>query len=92
MTNALAQRKAEQNKPARKKEWAPHIWEGCDFLSWMRLLIRNRFAVNWRYWYVAVIITIISFLHTILRFVQQAVYGSRLARTQAGTESRQGSG
>jgi len=82
MTNALAQRKAEQNKPARKKEWAPHIWEGCDFLSWMRLLIRNRFAVNWRYWYVAVIITIISFLHTILRFVQQAVYGSRLARTQ----------
>ena len=82
MTNALAQRKAEQNKPARKKEWAPHIWEGCDFLSWMRLLIRNRFAVNWRYWYVAVIVTIISFLHTILRFVQQAVYGSRLARTQ----------
>lgn len=47
----------------------------------MRLLVRNRFAVNWRYIYIAVIITFISILHTLLRLVQKIAYGRRIART-----------
>jgi hypothetical protein len=57
------------------------MWEGCDFVAWMRLLIRNRFAVHWSYWYIAAIITVVSFCHTILRHLQTAIYGRRIART-----------
>jgi hypothetical protein len=57
------------------------MWQGCDFFAWMRLLVRNCFAVNWRYWYVAIVVTIVSFMHTLLRFVQQAIYGRRIAAT-----------
>ena len=57
------------------------MWEGCDFLTWMRMLVRNRFAVHWSYSYIALIITVVSLLHTILRLVQTVVYGRRVART-----------
>jgi hypothetical protein len=65
----------------RPREWAPRMWEGCDFFAWMRLLIRNRFAVDWPYVYIAVIVTVVSFGHTVLRVVEEALYRRRLRRT-----------
>ena len=50
--------------------------------AWMRLLVRNHFAVGWQYLYIAVIITIVSFFHTLLRFLQGILYGRRIARTE----------
>jgi hypothetical protein len=47
----------------------------------MRLLVRNRFRVHWRYGYIAAIVTVVSLIHTILRIIQEARYGSRIART-----------
>jgi len=63
------------------REWTPHIWQGIDFLAWMRLLARNRFAVHPSCIHVAVIVTVISVLHTLLRLVENVVYGSRVRRT-----------
>lgn len=69
-------------KPARRTSgWMPRMWQGCDFIAWMRLLVRNRFAVDWRYSYIAVIVTIVSFIHMVLRCLQEAWYGQALART-----------
>src|SRR5262245_26513605 len=68
------------DKP-RKPEWAPRIWEGCDFFAWMRLLIRNRFAVHPSCIYIAVIVTFVSLFHTILRVLQDAIYGRRVRKT-----------
>jgi hypothetical protein len=65
----------------RKPEWAPRIWEGCEFFAWLRLLARNRFAVHPSYLYIAVIVTIVSFFHTLLRILQEAIYGRRVERT-----------
>ncbi|HEV3079651.1 MAG TPA: hypothetical protein VGY66_07720, partial [Gemmataceae bacterium] len=81
MTSQTVQQAAPKARPAPKTEWAPRMWQGCDFFAWMRLLVRNCFAVNWRYWYVAIVVTIVSFMHTLLRFVQQAIYGRRIAAT-----------
>ncbi len=67
--------------PRRQPEWAPHLWEGCDFFAWIKLLVRNRFAVAPRYWYVAAIVTVVSFGHTLLRLFQGAVYGRDVRRT-----------
>ena len=58
----------------------PHVWEGCDFFAWARLLLRNRLAVSPPQWYVAFIVTFVSLGHTLLRWVQDAWYGSRLDR------------
>ena len=66
---------------ARKPEWAPRIWEGCDFFGWLRLLFRNRFAVQPAYWYIAVIVTCVSFWNTLGRFLQEAVFGRRVRDT-----------
>jgi hypothetical protein len=65
-----------------KHEWSPHIWEGCDFLGWLRLLVRNRFAVHPAYIYVAVIVTIMSFWNTMLRWWQQMVFGKQVRDTR----------
>src|SRR5947209_4505989 len=64
-----------------QREWQPRIWEGCDFFAWARLLVRNHFAVNWRYLYIAVVVTVVSLFHTLLRWLQGAWFGSRLERT-----------
>jgi len=68
-------------EPFRRKEWMPRIWEGIDFFAWVKLLVRNRFAVNWRYAWIAVIVTGVSLVHSVLRFVQETIYGRQIART-----------
>jgi hypothetical protein len=82
MTTAPAVEPKEKPSPARSREWAPRIWEGCDFRAWIGLLIRNRFAIHWSYWYIAVIVTVVSFCHTVLRYLQTILYGRRIAKTQ----------
>jgi hypothetical protein len=64
-----------------RPEWTPRIWEGCDFFAWMRLLARNRFAVHPSCLYIAVIVTVVSIYHTLLRFLQEAWLGGRIRRT-----------
>ncbi len=69
---------ASTSSPSR--EWMPHVWEGCDFFAWLRLILRNRLRIAPRCWYVAFIVTFVSIGHTLLRWVQNAWYGSRLDR------------
>ena len=66
----------------KKRAWAPRIWQGCDFFAWIRLLARNRFAVDWRCSYIAIIVTFVSMFHTMLRWVQDAIYGRAIRKTQ----------
>src|SRR5438874_971661 len=62
------------------REWSAHIWLGCDFFAWMRLLSHNRFAVHLSLLYVAVIVTVVSIFHTLLRWLQREIYGRKLER------------
>ena len=67
-------------KPA-EKQWAPRLWEGMDYIGWLRLLTRNRFAVEPRYWYIAAIVSNVTFWHMVLRWVQHGLHGRRIAET-----------
>jgi omega-hydroxy-beta-dihydromenaquinone-9 sulfotransferase len=67
---------------AKKPQWAPRMWEGCDFIAWLKLLFRNHFAVHPRYWYIAVIITVVSFNNTLLRLLQDAIFGRALRKVK----------
>lgn len=66
--------------PAKPRDWAPHIWEGCNFLAWTRLLARNGFAVDLPQVWVAVIVTFVSAYHSIFRGLQDYLYGDALRR------------
>jgi hypothetical protein len=57
------------------------MWQGCDFFAWARLLVRNRFALHWSLVHIAVTDTFVTCCHTILRLVQEALYGKRVRCT-----------
>ncbi len=64
----------------KSREWMPRMWEGCDFLAWLRLLCRNRFAVGLPYLYIAIVITFVSACHTVLRLIQEALCAETVRR------------
>jgi omega-hydroxy-beta-dihydromenaquinone-9 sulfotransferase len=73
--------RSETPSAAQPREWMPHIWEGCDLFAWLRLLLRNRLRVSPAHAHVVAIVTAVSIGHTLLRYLQDAWYGSRLERT-----------
>jgi hypothetical protein len=81
MSTTASEKPPDTARPAARRDWQPHMWEGCNFSAWLRLLFRNRFAVGWRYWYVAAVVTPVSIVHSLLRLWQQIRYGRRVART-----------
>lgn len=67
------------SSPGKPREWSPRMWQGCNFFAWLELLARNRFAVPVPYWYIAAIVTPVSFVHTMLRWHQHVVFGPRIS-------------
>jgi hypothetical protein len=67
---------------ARDRPWEMRIWSGINVTGWLRLLVRNRFAVYPMRIAMALIITAISVLNSLLWFIQTIVHGHRIARTE----------
>jgi hypothetical protein len=65
-----------------RREWTPRIWQGCNLFAWLRLLLRNRCAVSPRYFYIPCVVTNMSIGHTIVRYLQESWYGSKLDRVE----------
>src|SRR5262245_21512739 len=82
MTTAPNGTKQQAGRSGPQRDGTPHIWEGCDFFAWFRLLVRNLFAVHLSCLHVAVIVSFVSLFNTFLRLVQAAVYGNRVRRTE----------
>ena len=64
----------------KQRDWAAHVWLGCDLFAWLRLLAHGRFQVGWKQAYVAAIATATGAAHTFLRYAQNAAYGDRVRR------------
>jgi len=81
--NPFTERMPNDPRPAppKHRDWAPRVWEGSDFFAWLRLLGRNRFRVEPPYWYIAAIVSCVSFGQTLLRWSQGSLHGDRIART-----------
>ncbi len=67
--------------PPPKSEWAARLWHGADLFAWMRLLVRNHFAVQPPYWHIAAVASAASVMNSTLRVLTAAVYGGAVART-----------
>jgi omega-hydroxy-beta-dihydromenaquinone-9 sulfotransferase len=62
------------------------MWEGFGFLGWTRFLLRNRFAVHPRYWWVAAIVMVVSTIHSICWLIQETFWRHRITRAPAPIE------
>src|SRR5438552_3577333 len=69
--------------PEPKREWSPRFWNGADAFTWLRLLARNRFAVEPPFWYIAAIVSGQSLVNTGLRWLQEGLYAEALKRPPA---------
>jgi hypothetical protein len=58
------------------------MWQGCDFFAWLRLLRKNRGAVAWPYWHIAVSDTVVTLNNTFLHLIQSVIFGGALRRTR----------
>ena len=65
----------------RQQEWSPRLWQGADLFAWIRLLLRNHFAVQPPYWYIAAVACAASVMNSTLRVLSEAYFGGRIART-----------
>jgi omega-hydroxy-beta-dihydromenaquinone-9 sulfotransferase len=65
----------------KKREWAPRVWEGADAPTWLRLLARNRYAVQPPYWYIAAIVSLNAATNTALRLFLNALHGREIRET-----------
>ena len=68
-------------RPGPPREWTPRMWQGCDLFAWLRLLVRNRFAVHLGHLYIAVVLTLVGFFNLALRWLQDSLLGDRPGRT-----------
>lgn len=65
-------------RPSRR--WAPRYWLGSTLGRILRLMVRNRFAVDWRFLPVALADGLASPMNSLLSLAESAIYGRRLKR------------
>jgi omega-hydroxy-beta-dihydromenaquinone-9 sulfotransferase len=75
----MTEKKPSLSKP---REWAPRMWEGCDTLTLLKLLFKNRFAVEPQLAYIAFVCSVMSYLNTGLRVAQRGLWGRRIDETK----------
>jgi len=63
---------------SKPREWSPRMWEGLDYFAFLKLMVRNRFAVELPYAYIAGIMSVTNFVNTGFRFLQEARYGRQI--------------
>src|SRR5580700_687148 len=65
-----------------KPYWAPKFWHGMTFGVWLRLLARNRFAVDFALWPAAFVISAVTMVNSALALLQSLRFGRKIARTE----------
>jgi hypothetical protein len=82
-TNEPSPSRTSPKRPERaRRQWSPRFLEGTDAINWARLLYRNRFRVHPKYWYIAGVVSVSSTMNLVLRWMQNGLYGDRIARTR----------
>jgi len=72
----------EQKSGYKDRPWIPRFWDGMCLGGWVRLLVRNRFAVSAKRFGMAVLIFVLGFLNLALWLLQAAFLGRKINRTK----------
>ena len=82
----LSPSKVDEGKGEKlTKPWMPTLWHGMDFFAWLRLLRKNRFAIDWNQAPTAVMVTLFSVGNTLLRGVQYLIFDRQIRATKVQT-------
>jgi omega-hydroxy-beta-dihydromenaquinone-9 sulfotransferase len=65
----------------RSRRWSPRFLQGTDAVTWAKVLWRHRLAIHPKYWYIAGVVSVASTMNMMLRWVQNSMFGDRVART-----------
>jgi len=79
--DAAAKSSAGDGGAAVAQPWELRIWNGMNFGGWMRLLVRNRFAVSPSRIGMALVISALSLFNSAMWLLQMLFYGRKIART-----------
>jgi len=66
---------------SRDRPWIPRFWDGMTAGAWFSLVARNHAHISFRCWGMALIISAISVLNSLLGLLQRLVFGRRIAST-----------
>jgi omega-hydroxy-beta-dihydromenaquinone-9 sulfotransferase len=66
--------------PPRKE--FPKIWWGCDLASWKRILVRSGSAIDRAFLPKVALISAVSAINTLIRYLQEAQYGYEVERAE----------
>jgi len=61
----------------RYPRWAPRFWHGMDFITWSRLLVRNRFAATPVRYSMVASVTVASMFNSLASVVDKALFSHR---------------
>ena len=78
----VEERKPQQSEGSKDRPWIPRFWDGMGFSTWLRLLVRNRFAIAPSRVPMAIIVTVVSLMNSFFWLVQAALYGRKIAATE----------
>ena len=81
MNTAQKQQSPPQSTGSKDRPWMPRVWDGMTAWVWFSLLARNRFAISLPCIAMAVVISLISVVNTLLWLLQTIIYGRKIART-----------
>jgi hypothetical protein len=73
---------AQPQEKTQVRRWAPRFFQGTDAITWAKLLWRNRFGVDPKYWYIAAIVSVNSTLNLVLRWIQNGLYRDELSEVR----------
>src|SRR6187401_1076476 len=74
---------AYTDKPLhRYPRWALRFWHGMDFFTWIKLLVRNRFAVPPIRWSMVATVTLSTLLNSFCGVFEWFLFSSAVRRTK----------
>ena len=73
---------SERKNIQKHHVWGLKLWHGGHFFGWLRLLIRNRFAIGPCCLHSLVFISISTLVNTALRSLQELIWGRQLRKME----------
>jgi omega-hydroxy-beta-dihydromenaquinone-9 sulfotransferase len=73
---------AEQKSGYRDRFWIPRFWDGMCLSAWLRLLVRNRFAISPSCIAMALLVAMCGVVNFVLWLFQCLLFGRRIERTR----------
>lgn len=67
---------------SKARAWNLRVWHGMTAGAWFWMLVDNRFAISPSRIPMAVILSLISLVNSVLALIQQILLGRRIARTR----------